>query len=97
MVPPGRTELTRPAPGGAEEAGDEVVNQVQALFDRLDEIEAARMPHRTRRDELMTEINLAYDQVASLEKQVAELDAVLAPLDSERNAILTRMRRACEP
>jgi hypothetical protein len=35
--------------------------------------------------------------VASLEKQVAELDAVLAPLDSERNAILTRMRRACEP
>ena len=96
VVPPGRTELTRPAPGGAEEAGDEVVNQVQALFDRLDEIEAARMPHRTRRDELMTEINLAYDQVASLEKQVAELDAVLAPLDSERNAILTRMRRACD-
>jgi RNA polymerase sigma factor for flagellar operon FliA len=97
VVPPGRAELARPIPGGAEEAGDEIVNQVQALFDRLDEIEAARMPHRTRRDELMAEINMAYDQVASLEKQVAELDAVLAPLDSERNAILARMKRACEP
>ena len=98
VVSPAPTELAaRPARGGIEEDGDEVVNQVQALFDRLDEIEATRVPHRTRRDELMTEICELHDQVDALARQVAELDAVLAPLDSERNAILARMRRACDP